>query len=224
MSSPTQQNRGFTVLEVVIVVAIIGVLSAGGAMFLSDWTTAQRTKGAVRELADMAYLARGEAIRTGTPHLLFFDADNESNDLETPSGTRAAALIARDDDGDGLYDAPDEFVSAALADTTDTLFWGVTRATTPAPEDPSPSGSPPPSSWTFVPPSGTGTVRWTAFLPDGTPRAFTTSPLDASGIGSGNGAVYVTNGDRDYAMVLTALGGVRVHSWEIGASPPAWTQ
>ena len=39
-------------------------------------------------------------------------------------------------------------------------------------------------------------------------------------LGSGNGAAYVTNGERDYAVVLNPLGGVRVHVWDRQAG--AW--
>ena len=34
-----------------------------------------------------------------------------------------------------------------------------------------------------------------------------------SAFGSGGGALYVTNGRREYGVVLTPLGGVRVHIW-----------
>ena len=36
-------------------------------------------------------------------------------------------------------------------------------------------------------------------------------------LGSGNGAIYITNGSRDYAIVLNPLGGIRVHAWNGGA-------
>jgi hypothetical protein len=42
-----------------------------------------------------------------------------------------------------------------------------------------------------------------------------------SPIGDGGGAVYLTNGQRDYAVVLSPLGAVRVHAWNVGAG--AWT-
>ena len=35
-------------------------------------------------------------------------------------------------------------------------------------------------------------------------------------------SVYITNGRRDYAVVLAALGGVRVHAWD--GSPGSWRQ
>jgi hypothetical protein len=31
--------------------------------------------------------------------------------------------------------------------------------------------------------------------------------------GGGGGALYLTDGERDYAIVLSPIGGVRVHLW-----------
>ena len=39
--------------------------------------------------------------------------------------------------------------------------------------------------------------------------------------GTGGGAIYVTNGTRDYAITLSALGQSRVHAWDAGAGQ--WT-
>ena len=35
--------------------------------------------------------------------------------------------------------------------------------------------------------------------------------------GQGGGAIYVTNGRRDYAVVLSPLGAVRLHAWNVGS-------
>ena len=56
------------------------------------------------------------------------------------------------------------------------------------------------------------------FQPDGLPRLFTQtmgggSCDDVGMAGEGGGAIYVTNGRRDYAVVLSHLGTARVHLW-----------
>ena len=71
------------------------------------------------------------------------------------------------------------------------------------------------------PPDG-DPARWVAFQPDGIPRAFTDGPLLTGAVGTGNGAVYVTDGNRDFAVVLTALGAIRVHAFDKGAG--TWRQ
>ena len=74
---------------------------------------------------------------------------------------------------------------------------------------------------TFLDP-GDDPARWVVFLPDGIPRAFAIDPFEVGDVGTGSGAVYVTSGARDYAIVLAPLGGVRVHAWDRGAE--AWTR
>ena len=56
-----------------------------------------------------------------------------------------------------------------------------------------------------------------SFRPDGLPRGFKVGPYDdggAAGIGGGGGGVYVTNSERDYAVVLQPMGTVRVHPFD----------
>jgi hypothetical protein len=36
-------------------------------------------------------------------------------------------------------------------------------------------------------------------------------------LGSGNGGIYLTNGQRDFGIVLNALGGIRIHTWNPGS-------
>jgi hypothetical protein len=58
------------------------------------------------------------------------------------------------------------------------------------------------------------------FRPDGIPVSFTFSGGTCgqiAGTGSGGGALYITNGERDYAVVLSPLGSARVHLWAAGA-------
>jgi hypothetical protein len=64
------------------------------------------------------------------------------------------------------------------------------------------------------------------FRPDGTPVTSNVGVNCALGqTGSGGGAIYVNNaaggGTRNYAVVLTPLGGVKVHGWE--QTQGAWT-
>jgi hypothetical protein len=55
-------------------------------------------------------------------------------------------------------------------------------------------------------------ATWTMFRPEGLPVSF--SPACAlGGTGTGAGGVYVTNGNVDYAVVLSPLGSVRAHGW-----------
>jgi len=214
-----RQRSGTSLVEMMLIVAVIGVLASTGGVAMRSWLSAQLVQSTSRSIADLVHQGRGEAIRTGVTHLVFFQTDADASALVTPAGDAAAALLIRDDDGDGAPDS-NEFVRAVFADDTNRLSWGVTTATTPVPTDPTPDhGQPPPSPWTFQQPDGSA-ANWVALFPDGTPRSFAVGPFAADPLGSGAGAVYLTDGSRDYAVVVASLGGVRVHGWDAAAG--AW--
>ncbi len=105
------------------------------------------------------------------------------------------------------------------------LNWGVSEATTRAPGDEGAAPFTPPQSSgsTFADPSS-NPINWLLFRPDGIPVAFT----GAGGVcgtvgrlGGGGGALYITNGRRDFSVVISPLGNVRVRSWPRGGA--AWS-
>jgi prepilin-type N-terminal cleavage/methylation domain-containing protein len=219
-------QHGFTLIETAVAVAVMGALALIGVALMRDSLGTARTKGGVRALADLLSLARAEAIRTGDNHIVFFSLDAADNALTGPSGGAAAALLIRDIDADGAVDNG-ERVAAVNVDQTGSLAWGSAFAAAGSDEAPQdnpgatfPASDPDFLCCTFLEPDG-GPARWVLFMPDGMPRAFEVGPFDAGDVGSGNGAVYVTSGERDYAVVLAPLGGVRVHAFERGEG--AWT-
>jgi prepilin-type N-terminal cleavage/methylation domain-containing protein len=223
-----RRHSGFSLLEVAVAVAVLGVLVLGSTVLLRNSFGEARAKGGVRALADLMMLARVEAIRTGDNHVVFFGQDAEGIGLSGPSGQPAAALLIRDSDADGKVDSG-ERVAAVNVDSANSLSWGSAYAalsSTQAPED-NPDATFPQSDndylcCTFLEPDADA-ARWAVFFPDGLPRAFQISPSYQEGdVGTGNGAVYVTSGGRDYSVVLAALGGVRVHAFPKAGS--SWTQ
>lgn len=220
-------HDGFTLLEMMLAVALIGIMAGLTGLLMTGSLGEARAKGAVRSIADLLMLARQEAIRTGDNHVVFFSEDAGDNALVGPNGRAAAALLIRDADADGAVDSG-ERVAAVYVDDTGTLSWGSTFAAnlgTPAkaPHD-NPDATFPASDadflcCTFLDPDDNA-ARWVVFMPDGLPRGFKTGPFTAGDVTSGNGAVYVTSGNRDYAVVLAALGGVRVHGFMEG--PEGW--
>jgi prepilin-type N-terminal cleavage/methylation domain-containing protein len=224
--SARERRRGFTLIEVMIIVAIIGIFATIGVAVLNRNMGDQRAKAAMRSVADLLMLARTEAIRTGTNHVVFFQLDAAGDPLEDNAGTPVAALLIADADGDGAVDAGEYKASVPFAEG-DSLSWGSSFASvtsTAAPNDNAagtfPATDPDFACCTFVDESG-NPASWVVFLPDGMPRPFSTGPFDAGDLGEGGGAVYLTSGRRDYAAVLAPLGGVRVHAWNKGED--AWT-
>lgn len=223
-------KAGFTLIEAMIVVGIIGVVAALGTPAMERFFIDLRTRSAARATADALRIARADAIRTGSPHLVFLSAATGGNPPATdPSGTPLGAdpstgggpfpiLIVRD----GGVGAPNCLIDVGEIQrgipAQRDVAWGTTvSGGVAAPGD---TGAADHSSGSsFRTPAGVATT-WVSFAPNGIPLGFDAG-CTTGGVGSGGGAIYLTNGRRDYAVVLSPLGAVRMHIWETGEG--AWT-
>ena len=62
---------------------------------------------------------------------------------------------------------------------------------------------------------------WVLLAPDGTPRAFDSSGATTiADVGTGDGAIYLNDGERDHAVVMSALGSLRSYRWDV--SEESW--
>jgi prepilin-type N-terminal cleavage/methylation domain-containing protein len=222
-----RRRAGLTLIEAMVVVAIVGILAAVAVPQLQQLMANQRVKGAARSIADAFLLARAEAIRTGNAHIVFLSpgspaaGDTAGNPLGIDPNTGAVwPALVLDDGAPGAWNCTIEAGEASLpVPAVIGVNWGfAASAGARAPGDETASGDPS-AGVTFEDPAG-APVTWVMFRGDGIPVSFDAG-CNPGTFGSGSGAVYVTNGRRDYAVVLTALGGVRVHAWESGAG--TWT-
>lgn len=71
-------QRGFTLIEVAIVVALLGVLMSIALPAISDWIATQRVRTAAEGVLNGLQLARGEAVRQNTTADLQIAADGIS--------------------------------------------------------------------------------------------------------------------------------------------------
>jgi prepilin-type N-terminal cleavage/methylation domain-containing protein len=215
-----QRLSGFALVELVVVVAIIGVLVAAGAPLFQNWMSEQRLKQAARGVADAFQIARADAIRTGNNQIVFFwlppgmTTDPGANPIENVNGQTVPVLILDDTNGNC------EFADGDPVRTLDMIpgvTWGVTLAGAAHPLDG--GGATFGTGATFQDPAN-NQVNWIAFRPDGIPVGVDNTCTFGQ-TGSGAGAIYVTNGTRDYAITLSALGQARLHIWDAAAGQ--WT-
>jgi hypothetical protein len=216
-----------------LVIAIVGVVLALSVPATRDWSEGTKGRRAARAIADAFTLARGQAIKTGHNHMIFFSSgagvdaapaglDVSSNPLLDPNDNPVPILVLDDGSpGDGSQDCEiDSGEPSSVFAAEDGVVWGPTSApmSSTAPED---SGSSIPSNGiTFVDPVG-NPVTWVLFRPDGIPVSVGAS-CNQGRLGSGGGTVYVSNAERDFAVTLSPLGGVHVHTWNPAAG--AWSQ
>jgi prepilin-type N-terminal cleavage/methylation domain-containing protein len=227
-SAPGARSRsGMTLVELMVVVALMAAILALAVPAVSEWMGNQRARAAARSLADLLQLARSEAIRTGNRYVLFFgnpgSTDAAGNPVEMGGAWVPVLLI-----NDGPPVSSDCQIGAGEAldaiGAVDEMSWGVSWANTKVSTDSgaAPFNPSPPPDWdgaTFADPSH-AKVNWLLIRPDGIPVGFSGAAAGCGtigGVGSGGGAFYVTNGERDFAIVLSPLGGVRLHLWNRAA-------
>ena len=230
MRARTERAGAFTLIELMIVTAIVGVVLSAGVTGFSTWTSTQRAKSSARQIQDLLMIARAEAIRSGVNHIVYFNQDTAGDALILEDGsTRAVALLIEDANGNGKPDSGEIEQHVPQAPAGSGVSFGRTRATTLVPSaagaqmgDPfdgtsvEGSGAEVASAGNFRHPSaGTRVQSWVLFAPDGTPRSVVPNgPGTSTGsVGSGDGAIYVTNGREDYAVVMAPLGGTRLYRW-----------
>ena len=218
-----RREAGFTAIELMIVVAIIGIAAAAA---VPSWRAIQansRLRDAAGDVADVLRAARMRAISSSRNHVVYFNSgvsgnvDVCGNDVLDAAGNPAPMVVLDDANGNCCID-PGEAVEARRA--VDGIEWGVDFAAVVAPGDPDPSSSFPAGS-TFHDPANAQT-EWVAFQPDGIPIGFSNGGACGLGnAGTGGGAIYLNNDRRDVAVVMTPLGGLKTHSYERAGA--AWT-
>jgi general secretion pathway protein H len=108
VASPTRLRgraaiRGFTLVEIVVVIALVAGATALVAGLLNSGLPGQQLRGAARELAAQLRYARAQAIVSGEPQVLTLDANK--HEWTAPRGRHGAipekieiiAVGARDD-------------------------------------------------------------------------------------------------------------------------------
>lgn len=208
-----------TLLEVMVVIVIIGSLLGISFSSMQDWRANERASATARSLGDLFRFAAAEATRKESVQIMFFaiagSGDTAGNMLVDSNGDPVPVLLL----DDGPVGSADQNCEIDAGEETHVLIgdldvdWGYSEsAGLPAPGDA--TGIAMASGSSFATPAGTA-ATWVAFMPDGRPLGFDAA-CSMGQLGSGNGGIYITNGVRDFAIVLSPLGGIRIHAWNPG--------
>ena len=217
-----------TLIEIALVMAIVGILAAIAVPNTIRWQRDQRVKAAAHDVADLLVLARAEATRTGNRYVVIYGPSG----TQDPAGTAITGangtvpfLVLNDGPAATANCKIDGGEAKSVVEVVRDVRWGVALATTAAPNDPAAGAfaAPQTRGGTTLSPAGAA-VQWLMFRPDGVPVRFQGTSTTCGTIGAtmqGGAAFYLTNGTRDYAIVLSPMGGVRIHRWNVGAG--AWS-
>ena len=97
-----KDDRGFTLLQLIIIVGILGVLASIAIPQYSNWMPEYRLKSAARDLYSNMQLARLMAIKANKSYrLVFTTAGNGSYVVRRPDGTIEKRIDFRDYDSSG---------------------------------------------------------------------------------------------------------------------------
>jgi prepilin-type N-terminal cleavage/methylation domain-containing protein len=214
-----RRSAGMTLIELMVVVAIVGAATAMAIPQMRQYQSNQRAAAAARKIAGALHFARTQALATGNNHIVYFatsSTDACGNDIRDPQGN-LAPLVVIDDGAPGSGNCcigSGELVHWEYP--VQSVNYGVTFAAAASPDDT--GGGTYSTGSSFAQPGGTQ-ARWVGFRPDGIPVAFNTG-CTLGTTGTGAGGVYVTNAERDYSVLLSPLGSVKIQRFNRGAN--AW--
>ncbi len=207
-SAPTLRREGFTLLELMIVIAIMAVITALTVPSLWRYAVSQDARSNAQAVAEALRNARERSLREGVQYVVLFGAP--------ASAPGAVARVIRDVDLDFVESAPDVVTDVFFRPGTSqnvTAYGAGPQTPFPAaplaPYDPQPGalgGVVNGASFKLDPSTGVPGVGFTA-------RGVPVDLANPGSWGTGAGAFYVTdNVDSVYAAEVGPLGEVRVRS------------
>lgn len=178
----TEGLRGFTFLEVLMALLVIGIIAAFAIPAFSTWLPDYRLKAAVRDLFSSFQLAKIAATKNGTYSTICF---------RQPMGSKTYSYVVFVDANNDLeYDPGEEVLVRRL--------WGEGDQYQGVSFDPSEGGG---DGLTFS--NNDDGVPAVAFQPSGIPTT------NSGGLGMGTAFLWNTKGKK-ISVVLSSAGNVRI--------------
>jgi prepilin-type N-terminal cleavage/methylation domain-containing protein len=211
-------RRGFTLIELMIVVAIIGVCAAIAMPAMTSYKRREDTRQAAVSVSGMLTNARARAIASGR---MTFVLLGEPGDGSVPFAPGQIAAMVTDDDGDNAVTAADTAVPIFPDPgmNPEISYYGLNgtpHSAAPLPPDDLSESEPDVAlgavgDGTTLPLSAALGVPVVAFSPQGAAVAADT-PAEW---GTGAGGIYITdNSDAVVAVLVLPLGSVKMQKFD----------
>lgn len=193
-----RDDRGFSLLEMMMVVALLGVLTVIAVPMSGNTIKYLKLSGDARELSNITAVAKMRAAARFTQSRLYIDLNGRSFYVQTYDKATSAWVT-----------------EGGATSLSNTVVFGFGIVTTPPADTQTTIGQAPACLNTASPPAAIANTACIIFNSRGI-------PIDSTGSPTGLNAIYVNDGIGVYGITIAATGFIR--TWQTNyQSTPSWT-